>query len=283
MQDIEKIKTALKENGLRVTKSRIAVATILIKNYGKPLSSEEIYQKVKSSKILNCDQVSVYRTLSKFEELNLVKKSKENSCSNLMEIIHEEQSIMNEKDLLKLETNKAKREDSWVPCCTGIIPLPLDFKPNNIVNKTRIKTRKVMVKEMQDRVDDEGNTTQVEVEVEKDVDVFGTPLKKGDLLFVPAGNTKKSHREIAHMLLKEDLVDKVFIINGDEKEIQLWDSNKEHGYCCIKDDLKSIEFSKYLEFIYFNFNFYMKTDTNIVIGVNLIFLVNTFLIKIYLQ
>ena len=49
MQDIEKIKTALKENGLRVTKSRIAVATILIKNYGKPLSSEEIYQKVKSS------------------------------------------------------------------------------------------------------------------------------------------------------------------------------------------------------------------------------------------
>jgi hypothetical protein len=38
---------------------------------------------------------------------NLVKKSKENNCSNLMEIIHEEQSIMNEKDLLKLETNKA--------------------------------------------------------------------------------------------------------------------------------------------------------------------------------
>ena len=99
---------------------------------------------------------------------NLVKKSKENNCSNLMEIIHEEQSIMNEKDLLKLETNKAKREDSWVPCCTGIIPLPLDFKPNNIVHKIRIKTRKVMVKEMQDRVDDEGNTTQVEVEVEKD-------------------------------------------------------------------------------------------------------------------
>ncbi len=75
MKDIDKIKELIKENGLRVTKSRIAVATILIKNYGRPLSSEEIYQKDKSSKILNCDQVSVYRVLHTFESLNLVKKT----------------------------------------------------------------------------------------------------------------------------------------------------------------------------------------------------------------
>jgi hypothetical protein len=73
------------------------------------------------------------------------------------------------------------------------------------------------------------------------------PLIKGDLLFVPGDNTKRSHEEIAKMLFQQDMADKVFVINGDNKEIQLWDSDGDVGYCCLKDDLKEEEFSKYLQ------------------------------------
>ena len=66
----------LKSNKLRVTQSRIAVATILIKNEDQALSPEEIFQKIDASKKLHCDQVSVYRILATLEELGLVKKSK---------------------------------------------------------------------------------------------------------------------------------------------------------------------------------------------------------------
>ena len=76
--------------------------------------------------------------------------------------------------------------------------------------------------------------------------LIARPLKPGDLLFVPAGNTKKSHEYIATMLLKNNLADKVFIVNGDNKEIRLIEDGEE-GYCCIKDDLSNKEFSKYLE------------------------------------
>ena len=75
MNNIKKIKEVLKENGLRVTQSRLAVAAILTRSNSVPLTSEEVFHKIKSSKVLHCDQVSVYRILSKFEELNIVKKS----------------------------------------------------------------------------------------------------------------------------------------------------------------------------------------------------------------
>ena len=41
----------------------------------KHLTSEEIYNKIKASKKLNCDQVSVYRILSTYEDLGVVQKS----------------------------------------------------------------------------------------------------------------------------------------------------------------------------------------------------------------
>ena len=66
----------LKNNKLRITQSRISVATILIKTIRIPLTPEEIFQKIDASKTFHCDQVSVYRILSTLEDLNLVTKSK---------------------------------------------------------------------------------------------------------------------------------------------------------------------------------------------------------------
>lgn len=75
MSDIETVKSILKENGLRITQSRLAIAMVLIRNSDRPLTSEEIFNKIQVSKVLNCNQVSVYRTLIAFEELRLVQKS----------------------------------------------------------------------------------------------------------------------------------------------------------------------------------------------------------------
>ena len=73
--NLEEIENKMRENGLRVTQARIDIAGILLKNLSKPLSSEEIFAKVKKSKSMSCDQVSVYRVLSAFEGIGVVTKS----------------------------------------------------------------------------------------------------------------------------------------------------------------------------------------------------------------
>lgn len=59
---------------MRVTSSRIAVATVLIKN-NQFLSAEEIFKKITLSQNLKCDQASVYRTLTIFEKLKIITSS----------------------------------------------------------------------------------------------------------------------------------------------------------------------------------------------------------------
>ena len=68
------VKEALQSHSLRITKPRLAVASVLIKNKAL-LTPEEIHTQIQGSKKLNCDQASVYRTLTTFEELGLVKRS----------------------------------------------------------------------------------------------------------------------------------------------------------------------------------------------------------------
>jgi len=75
MKELDKLKQTLKDRGLRVTKTRLSVASVLIKNKNSPLTSEEIFNKILKSKKYNCDQVSVYRILATFEELGVVQKS----------------------------------------------------------------------------------------------------------------------------------------------------------------------------------------------------------------
>lgn len=75
MDRLENIKSKLQASGMRITKPRLAVAKILIEHAGCPLSPEEIHQKTLSLKGISCDQVSVYRALSKFKDLGLATKS----------------------------------------------------------------------------------------------------------------------------------------------------------------------------------------------------------------
>ena len=74
MNQLKQVRNILQSHALRITQSRLAVASILIKN-NTLLTPEEIYKQIQRSKKLSCDQVSVYRTLAIFEQLGLVKKS----------------------------------------------------------------------------------------------------------------------------------------------------------------------------------------------------------------
>ncbi len=74
MKELEKFKEILKFHRLRITQSRLAVASILIQNRETPFTPEEIFDCIQRSDDLYCDQVSVYRTLSIFEDLGLVSK-----------------------------------------------------------------------------------------------------------------------------------------------------------------------------------------------------------------
>ena len=107
------------------------------------------------------------------------------------------------------------------------------------------RTTYLQWKEIEKEIVEQDNSQHLKHYVKKCL--IKKPLKNGDLLFVPAGTTKKSHNQISEMLIKENLADKVFVINGDDKEIQLRTKDGYHGYCCIKDDLSNTEFSKYLE------------------------------------
>ena len=73
--DTNKIIKILKNESLRITQSRIAVAKILIENRDSYLTTEDIYQKILVHKKMSCDQASVYRTLAKFEQMGIVQKN----------------------------------------------------------------------------------------------------------------------------------------------------------------------------------------------------------------
>ena len=75
MKKIETIKKILKKEKLRITQGRLTVANLFIRNHDQFFSPEEIYQRIQKSKKYDCDQVSIYRTLAKFEKLGIVKKS----------------------------------------------------------------------------------------------------------------------------------------------------------------------------------------------------------------
>lgn len=72
----------LREASLRVTQPRIAILEALIK-FGQPASIEQIHEVLKRSA---CDLVTVYRCLSAFEGLGLVRRSFLPSGTSLYEI-----------------------------------------------------------------------------------------------------------------------------------------------------------------------------------------------------
>ena len=60
----------MRASGQRVTAPRKAILAILVSEHG-PFSAEDLYQRLTQGE---CDLVTVYRTLSAMEEINLVRR-----------------------------------------------------------------------------------------------------------------------------------------------------------------------------------------------------------------
>ncbi len=69
------LENSLKNAGYKLTKARLAVVEAILKLYEKPFSAEMVFSIIEKSKKLNCDQVSVYRTLAVLEEIGSLRNS----------------------------------------------------------------------------------------------------------------------------------------------------------------------------------------------------------------
>ncbi len=68
---VEAACASLRDSGLRITQPRIAILGVLI-GRNQPVSIEQIHGELRSR---SCDLVTVYRCLSAFEEIGLVRRS----------------------------------------------------------------------------------------------------------------------------------------------------------------------------------------------------------------
>ena len=96
----------------------------------------------------------------------------------------------------ELDPESKRKRMAWLPSCTSVVPLPLDYEPDLVEHKVRILTRKVKVMEMQSKVDAAGNTTQVEVEVERDEEY---EEEYTETLTIPAAMKREEERLIARI------------------------------------------------------------------------------------
>jgi Fur family ferric uptake transcriptional regulator len=90
MEIMENLKDKLKEKGYKLTPQRRATLDTIIKNQGKHLSTEEIYDMVKE----NCPEIglaTVYRTLQLLDELDVISKINfDDGCSRYELNTHED-------------------------------------------------------------------------------------------------------------------------------------------------------------------------------------------------
>ncbi|MFL0196468.1 Fur family transcriptional regulator [Clostridium sp. WILCCON 0269] len=89
--EIERLKNSLKEKGYKLTPQRRAVVDIIIKNEGKHLTTEQIYDQVK----IECPEIglaTVYRTVQLLEDIGVICKLDLNDGCNRYEIVHREEN-----------------------------------------------------------------------------------------------------------------------------------------------------------------------------------------------
>jgi Fur family ferric uptake transcriptional regulator len=90
-EEIEKLKSNLKENGYKLTPQRRAIVDVIIRNEGNHLTTEELYDLVK----LECPEIglaTVYRTVQLLECIGVVCKLDLNDGCNRYELVHEEEN-----------------------------------------------------------------------------------------------------------------------------------------------------------------------------------------------
>lgn len=81
MMDATDFKEKLKEKGCKLTMQRRSVLDVMMEHEGEHLSTEEIYDKVKS-KFPEIGLATVYRTVQLFEEMGIVDRlNLDDGCS----------------------------------------------------------------------------------------------------------------------------------------------------------------------------------------------------------
>ena len=89
--EIEKLKSNLKENGYKLTPQRRAIINVILNNEGNHLTTEELYELVKAE----CPEIglaTVYRTVQLLECIGVVCKLDLNDGCNRYELVHEEEN-----------------------------------------------------------------------------------------------------------------------------------------------------------------------------------------------
>lgn len=84
------LKTMLRQGGSKLTPQRLTILDVIVREEGKHLTTEEIYDKVKEVKP-ETGVATVYRTILLFEELGIVKKLDLNDGIYRYELNHEEE------------------------------------------------------------------------------------------------------------------------------------------------------------------------------------------------
>lgn len=91
LEEIKKLKDDLKQRGYKLTPQRRAILDGLVKNEGKHLTVEEIYDDVK----LECPEIglaTVYRTVLLLEEMGIIYRlDLEDGCARY-ELVHENEN-----------------------------------------------------------------------------------------------------------------------------------------------------------------------------------------------
>lgn len=88
--DMQELKESLKQKGYKLTPQRRAIVDTIIKNEGKHMTAEEIYDEVKK----DCPEIglaTVYRTVLLLEDINLLSRLDLSDGCSRYEIIHEDE------------------------------------------------------------------------------------------------------------------------------------------------------------------------------------------------
>ena len=89
--DMNALKEDLKKKRYKLTPQRRSIVDTIIKNEGKHLTAEEIYDEVKR----DCPEIglaTVYRTILLLEELNVISRLDLNDGCSRYEIVHSDET-----------------------------------------------------------------------------------------------------------------------------------------------------------------------------------------------
>lgn len=130
-EELEKLKSSLKEKGYKLTPQRRAVLNMIIESEGRHLTVEELYDLVKKE----CPEIglaTVYRTMQLLEELGVISRLDLNNdgCSRY-ELVHENEAHQHHH-LICTSCNKViEVEDDLLETLESSIEKEYKFKIKN--------------------------------------------------------------------------------------------------------------------------------------------------------